>query len=630
MNGNNAMITSFGYEISDPKLYEQERQKYGFKNILYIILKGKKEVNLCEQEALVTIAKKIRTLKVNIDNLYQKKIIDSFTYYDVLKHFECITLKIEKLYAYASLLSEQKKIAKNHEMICSQMNYLAKSIGPYKELQREKMHQTQLLDKYLESDKLLKTINKEIHSYKKSLEPVLARYEYNDYIQLLDTQIDNFNSYVMNLNVSNNFKELVSNWYKKMDEVMTEQTYIVGKKKDAFQKKCQSFGVEKREKDDIEKVIDIIQLFNPLIDINYDMFNKIYLETTNLNLPENCWIDEETKTINCQIENRLVKYPIYHLYTHKELEEEIVNLNPQVVMEIDNDTHTIYGSYPIEDLKLPMGFYTTNNGENTIITNQMILPNNNIKVNYERRLLSKEVSNLQQLEEFEPQLDQIKEVQEFNVFELVNELQKLNGRDNVKYYKGKILTTIKDVDSFKLPKGFDFDEDLNIVNETGSFKVAVKSIKNTDTLEIAKAKNSTPVKEKENVLPKKVPGKKVVKIEKNKVKNKASKKMLGLLKMVASFSGAVVAEGLNIVTYPLTYFTQLCKKGLDTTKEKFLQSMAKGFEEVFTVEKEIEKKLPVNVKKVPMKAELPSKKSTYDTYNLDDILQEYSREGRSR
>ena len=246
-------------------------------------------------------------------------------------------------------------------------------------------------------------------------------------------------------------RDLINNWFIRIEEVMTNEIRKVYFRQRALEKLCTANGLKVGRKDSGKYIASMLKLYNPNIKVNYDMFDKIYLSSLeNMVLPLDATFNKENNTLTMSVDDEKVSCRLGEQYTRQSFIKKIKELNPNAYINVDA-TNTLSSTLSLESLILPDGFYIDNDpvSKKLVITNKGVFKNFSLTFEYKRKMLVSKIN----YDTAEIDLGSIKEaIKEekkiATIPELIAELQNLNGRDKVTFYNGIVVTNIPDPDDF--------------------------------------------------------------------------------------------------------------------------------------------------------------------------------------
>lgn len=580
--GKEEKLFSYGLEVSDESKFVKIDDL-----ALDAIRREQQRINYLKREEMVRLTYRLKQLGYNLLQTAKKTNENRYVISDLLKYLEEMINKFAIFYEYGELLKEEKQAKLDLENIDK---VIAQNDSDDLNRQISKLQNTDILTKRNLAIAKLDDVTKRLKIHRQKLNAQVEKYDFADYIQFLDDEVDAFKKKFESLHLSKKMAYVLENWYQLMDQEIAGQVMVIGSRMTIYEDYLLKYGLVDKRHSGEERAVNLLQLFNPQMKIHYDMLDgSIYLPNEdNLKLPVNFSYSLLHHTMTVQMDNKIVSFKVRQNYTPQTFLGEIEKLNPQVSFNLAGEEGILYATKNISELKLPSGFCIEKQKETgeLIITNRYIMAENALTFKFKRKML-------------------------------VEELNKMYDLSNLKYEPK--VSQKRNNPSISQPK---------------AMETAIMPQKETSSL--SKAKPLEFAKEPINVEPRHYENRRKV-VSKKPVQNKKNRdyrKLLGYLKIASTFVGSAALTVINsCLIKPIALLASkgtvglknISEKGLDNSLSKIHQIQKANHEKAKQI-REQEKRKNKHEVGVPLKKEdipFESVPHTFDDeFDLDAIIAE--------
>lgn len=341
-------------------------------NILKNIARTKAELDDLEKQSLIEIIGKFNSFEKSFNNYLNENIVDEKTASLIILFIENIKEKFKAFYRYNIYLEFEKRSAKSLQKIKNSINLIAGSTNDYNE-QLRLIKNKGLVDSFNEAHYKYKELKKGFKYQNKKLDGLVKKYDFADFIFLLDSEIEKLEETANLIYIQDSLKEMIRSWYQRLNQLVEEKIYIINECQKKYDNYCLKYGVKEKKKTPEESVIALLELFNPNLNIVYDGKKLFISDVRNLNLPNGFTYNREKEIIEGQDWEQKIKIKVAHDYNRTDMLVNIQAKNPHVQLYLDkiNNKSVIVSEVDIEKLTLPMGF----SYEKDVETGEIIISN---------------------------------------------------------------------------------------------------------------------------------------------------------------------------------------------------------------------------------------------------------------
>ena len=378
-----------GFDIVDEDLY----QKFDYWT-LNNLKKSKGRIAEVRMNSLINLEGKLRKLKKSLETYILRKNLEDPAVVKVIEQLEKIIKKFEIFDHYNIYKEKTKLVQKDYRKTCDEISLIVESVGRWQyDEQREKVYKAGLVDKYYKELDKLDTLNSSLDDLETQILREVQKNDFTDYIDLLDVELESFNALVKRLELPGNIVSLINEWNMRMEEdIRSSINNLYYNHVRAYDKLCLDMGIREKSIKPINKLINLLQLYNPELSINYDSLeNKIYISNMKKLILPDCVRFNAAKH-SLILENENLEVDIGRYYTKDLLIYRLQKLNPNVDIHY-TENGVIEGTKDAYALVYPEGFVIRHDDKTNevVITNEDKFPDRVVSIKYHRKMLLKDL-----------------------------------------------------------------------------------------------------------------------------------------------------------------------------------------------------------------------------------------------
>ncbi len=397
-------ILDCGLEVSDEGRYAKLNDL-----ALDAIKREQKRINQLKKEEMIRLTSRLKQLGYNLLQTAKTTNENRYVISELLRYLEDMVHKFDIFFTYNELLKEEKALKKELGEIDQAINVID-STNPNIEAKISQIEANGLMTKRNNLVQKLTAMQHRINRQRKIVDAHVAKYEFADYIQFLDVEVDAFQKKFESLNLSPKMHYCLEAWYKLMDQEIENQVKTIGNRVLIYEDYLLKYGLVDTRHNSQEKAFNLLQLFNPNLKLHYDILDgSIFVpEDSNLKLPVNYSYSLMQKVLTVQMDNQVLTFKVKNDYTPNLFLTEIKKLNPQVQFNLTAGDDTLYCTKNINDLKLPSGFCLEKDRETgeIILTNRYVMSDKALTFRVKRKMLVEELNKMYDLSQmtYEPKI----------------------------------------------------------------------------------------------------------------------------------------------------------------------------------------------------------------------------------